>query len=134
MKKAALKSDINSSLVLKSLTLGMICGCLISVISLVLFAFILAKSGSASASVIQILTIFSANIGSLVAGYISLRILKIKGLIYGSICGIIMFLCFAIIGFIILRAPFTIITLIKSITMLIMGAVGGILGVNKQRK
>ncbi|MEG1971616.1 MAG: TIGR04086 family membrane protein [Oscillospiraceae bacterium] len=72
-------------------------------------------------------------VSSLTAGYIIGNDMKQNGIIYGSICGGIIFifslLISAIVNFSISR-----IFLIKLIICLISGAIGGMLGVNKKQK
>ena len=126
-------SEINLILFLKSLMFGILFGGLSSVLLLVLFSLLFTKTGTMPSSIIQILPIVAASIGTFIASYITLRIYKSKGLLYGSLSGLLMFFLFTIIGFIISRDHFTIITLIKLVSMVFMGAFGGIVGVNKRK-
>ncbi|MDQ5983186.1 MAG: hypothetical protein RUMPE_00184 [Eubacteriales bacterium SKADARSKE-1] len=127
-------SESNYILLLKSLVFGMFLGGLSSILLLVLFALVFTQIGAMPSFVIQTMAIISVSIGTFVSSYITLRIYKSKGLLYGSFAGLLMFLLFTLIGFIISRDHFTIVTLIKFISMLFMGAVGGILGVNSQKR
>ena len=75
----------------------------------------------------------SAAIGSFIGSYIAVRISKINGMLYGMACGFVLFVILFIGSLIIAREPLTMMVAIKAILLILVGAIGGIIGVNKKR-
>lgn len=118
----------------KAMVLGTLIGSVFCVLFLCLFAFIFVTVKTIPQSMIQGLALLCAAIGAFVSGYVTIRIYRSKGLIYGTSSGILLFLIITIVGFIISRDKFSYITLLKFAIMALSGAIGGVLGVNRRYK
>lgn len=127
--KNSIKSNRNKTF--KSVFIGLALGLSLCAIFLLLFSFILLKLSLISDSIIYILTFTSSAISSLVSSYITVRMLKHNGLVYGALIGFLLFFFFTFIGFFISREPFSLFTLVKLFIMIFMGALGGIISANK---
>ena len=66
------------------------------------------------------------------SGYVSARVTKEKGLIIGSVSGIIMFIIVLLTGLIWRDGNFTYLTLVKLALFTLFGALGGVKAVNKK--
>lgn len=126
--------ETDFTIALKAILFGVAVGAAICAGFLFLFAFLFVAVKSIPQFMIQVIAIICAAIGAFVSGYISIRIYRSKGLIYGAFAGFLLFVLLTLIAFIISRDKFTYITLIRLLTMVFSGAVGGILGVNKKRR
>ena len=72
--------------------------------------------------------------GAFFGGYASGRISKQKGMLFGVITALALFALLFLFGLILIKEPITTVSFIKMGVMLLLGAVGGILGVNKKTK
>lgn len=131
-KSANRESDLVK--VVKAILFGSAVGAIVCACLLALFAFMFVSVKSVPQAMIQWLVIICAAIGAFTAGYISIRIYRSKGLIYGAMAGLLMFVILTVVAFIISRDKFTYITVIRLIAMVLSGAFGGVLGVNKKRR
>lgn len=117
-----------------SLIWGLLAGAIVCTAFLFAFAFVFVKMKSVPFSMINTLAIICESLGAFVSGYIAVKIHKKNGLIYGAAAGISLFLILTIVGFVVSRDKFTYITLIKFLFLTLMGAVGGVLSVNKRSR
>ncbi len=128
--KYAVVSTKTLNIILISTCLGILtCAAMLA-----LFTFIFTKSSSLPHSAIGILSTLIGGIGSFIAGNICAKILKSNGMKNGMICAFLMFLLIFICGIITNGENVSFLSLVKLFLMLLFGAVGGILGVNKQKK
>lgn len=109
-------------------------GIVICAIFLLIFTFFFTKSNNFPHSAIGILTTFIGGIGSFMAANICARILKTNGMRHGMICAFLMFLVTFICGIVTNGENVTFLSLVKLFLMLLCGAIGGIIGVNKKKK
>lgn len=119
---------------LKSIIWGLLAGAAVCTIFLFLFAFIFVKIKSVPFSMVNTLAIICASLGGFSAGYITVRIHKKNGLLYGAAAGFALFSIITVVGFMVSRDKFTYLTLIRLLALTLMGAVGGVLAVNKRSK
>ena len=126
--------DTEISTALKSILFGATVGATICAGFLFLFAFLFVAVKSIPQYFIQAIAIFCAAVGAFVSGYISVKIYRSKGLIYGALAGVLLFFMLTVISFIVSRDKFTYITLIRFLAMIFSGAFGGVLAVNKKRR
>lgn len=126
--------DTEISTALKSILFGAAVGATICAGFLFLFAFLFVAVKSIPQYFIQAIAIFCAAVGAFVSGYISVKIYRSKGLIYGALAGVLLFFMLTVISFIVSRDKFTYITLIRFLAMIFSGAFGGVLAVNKKRR
>ena len=115
---------------LKAMSIGIFCGVVSCVLLLIIFSFVIVKIGHLSSNTVNVISFITNALGTFVAAYISLKILKKRGLVYGVIIGGTLFLFFTIIGFFLTRESFTLFTLIKLFIMIFTGALGGIISTN----
>lgn len=118
----------------KAVLLGTIMGTFFSIVILVVSSFLFVKSQNIPTSVVTPLTMFIIALGAFISGYVSARILRNNGLFWGIISGFIMFIVVFISGLMISGGEISTLSLVKLTLMLLMGAIGGITGVNKKVK
>ena len=119
---------------IKSVMTGVFCGISICVLFLIFMAFLITKSNNFPHTIIPPLMIIIAGIGAFAGGYISARISSEKGMMCGMICAFLMFILLFIAGLISVREAITMMTVIRLLAMLLTGAIGGIIGVNKRKR
>ncbi len=125
-------SDFSTSL--KAILFGAAVGATICAGFLFLFAFLFVIVKSIPQFLIQVIAIFCAAIGAFVAGYIAARVYRFRGLVYGSLAGLFLFVLLTLVAFIVSRDRFTYLTLVRLLVMTLAGAFGGVLSVNKKRR
>lgn len=128
------KSENNLTKAVKAILSGTIMGTFFSILTLVISSFLFVKSQNISATVITPLTMFAITLGAFISGYITARIIKSNGLFWGMIAGFVMFSVVFIAGLMISNGEISTLVLVKLTLMLLMGAIGGIAGVNKKSK
>ena len=128
------KSENNLTKAVKAILSGTIMGTFFSILTLVISSFLFVKSQNISATVITSLTMFAIALGAFISGYITARIIKSNGLFWGMIAGFVMFSVVFIAGLMISNGEISTLVLVKLTLMLLMGAIGGIAGVNKKSK
>lgn len=113
---------------------GVAIGAVVTVVLLLLlsYAFVIMKNIPHRA--ITPLGIALSAVGAFFGGYTSGRISKQKGLLFGVITSLALFALLFLFGLILIQEPITTVSFIKMGVMLFLGAVGGILGVNKKTK
>lgn len=134
MKKDKSQSGGLTSKMIKSIILGTVIGAAVCALMLVLVSFIFVKIQSVSEIAIVPVAIFIASASAFIGGYISARIGKSMGIILGSITSLLMFVILLLIGIGVSGDNFGIVSLLRMALMLICGAIGGILGVNKRKR
>lgn len=120
--------------VLKATLFGAAIGAAVCAVFLFLFAFLFVTVKSIPQPIIQWIAMLCAAFGALAAGYVATRIYGAKGLLYGSLAALVLFLLLTLLAFVISRDKFTYITLVRFIAMLLFGSVGGVLAANKKRR
>ena len=128
------KSENNLTKAVKAILSSTIMGTFFSILTLVISSFLFVKSQNISATVITPLTMFAIALGAFISGYITARIIKSNGLFWGMIAGFVMFSVVFIAGLMISNGEISTLVLVKLTLMLLMGAIGGIAGVNKKSK
>ena len=117
---------------LKAIAIGSLCGLICCSLLLIFLAFIFTKSSNPPHTLVEPLMMVATGIGTFIGGYISSIISKEKGMLCGILCGFLMFIFIFIAGLISVRESLTILTLVRLSIMLVSGALGGIIGVNKR--
>ena len=72
------------------------------------------------------------SLGSMAAGFFCSLMSREKGFFYGILCGMLLFIILFIVSLLVWRQKLDFYALVKLLTMLLSGAIGGILGVNSQ--
>lgn len=117
--------------IFKSIFIGILSGTIFCVILMIIGSFLIVKSGRISPDYINpIVTAFTA-LSAIAAGFTAGKILGKNGLLIGALCGIGLFFIILLGSLTVTRGSLTLSTLIKLITLIAAGAIGGIWGVNK---
>lgn len=96
------------------------------------FVFVLVKTIPTQA--IQAVSIGISALSAMFAGFLSAKLCHSKGLIMGLFSGLILFACVLISAFSTGGNVFTVSTAMRFLLMMIGGAFGGVLAVNKRKK
>lgn len=107
-------------------------GAIVCVVFLLTVSCAFVKMGSLPMQAVEIFAIISCAIGAISSGYICGRITRENGLIFGIICGLVLFVTVLLANVIIFRGSISLLALVKCIFMMLMGAIGSIFGVNKK--
>lgn len=130
------KSQSNGMIgkIMKAVVWGTIIGAAVCMIMLLLISFIFVKMQSVPEAAITPAALVIVCIGAFVGGYFSARIKKNMGMAVGAITAIVMFVILLLIGTACFGDNLGIVSLLRMAVMLISGAIGGILGVNKRKR
>ncbi|WMJ23123.1 TIGR04086 family membrane protein [Paludicola sp. MB14-C6] len=113
--------------------LSVLIGEVVTILLIMLFSIVMCKI-DIPILVADMIIIFVAALGGFIAGYMNGRMIKEKGMLYGAACGTIMALLLLIMKLIFCDPVPTWLTLAKLLLMVVLSAVGGIVGVNKKSK
>ena len=126
-------SELNKNIILKQMIIGFIINISVSVLFLLIFSVVtyILDSGFDYSSVYGTLRVAA---GILVSSfYISRKIMK-KGFIIGLLNGTFIFIIVTIISLITDKGGLTVNTLFHLIIFILSSVIGGVLGVNRQKK
>lgn len=118
----------------RSLLLGCAVGILVSAALLSLSAIVFVKLGSLPIDYLPLITTFIGALGAFSAGYFTIRLYRKRGLLLGLCAGIFLFLLVFITGLAKGIENDLVSALIKCGVFAVMGAVGGVVSVNKKTK
>lgn len=113
--------------------IGVAAGAVGCLVLLLVFAAILAAPGYSSGGC-DADGGGAAAIGAFVGGFVAARIAKTRGILFGALCGLILYLLVMASGFAVLRDIRGTYAVVKLALMVVSAAVGGILGVNFRRR
>ncbi len=128
-----LRKDAQLLKSIKPILVGDIVGTAIYIILTMVVALLFVQSKHVPKGILTPIMMSIAAIGSFIGSYIAVRISKINGMLYGMACGFVLFVILFIGSLIIAREPLTMMVAIKAILLILVGAIGGIIGVNKKR-
>lgn len=128
------KKDVALTNGVKAILVGNLVGTIVCVILLMISSILFVQSKHIPQSILTPLTVVISGIGAFIGSYITVRISKINGMLYGMASGFILFVILFIASLIIAREPLTMMTAIKAILLVLVGAIAGIIGVNKKRR
>lgn len=117
---------------IKAYLWGIICGSSFSAILLVLSSLAFVKIKNIPQAFIEPLVIFICALGAFIGGYVTVRISKERGMLKGMVTGFLLFVLTFIASLVFTREPLTMISVIKCLSMVLTGAIAGIIGVNKK--
>lgn len=133
-----MRSEKTQQITIKSMTraviFGGLFGSIILILMLFLSAFFVMKMKSLSQGAVFGAAIASSCVSSFFAGFIASRILKARGMAVGALAAMFLFIVILITGTIFANDSINLDTLMRFAAMLLAGAFGGILGVNKKKK
>ncbi len=133
----AIKTTIANSgfsLYLKALTLSTIAAGAVIFLLLCIEALLLLVAGKVPYSVLPFAGIGISAAGAFTGGYTASRIIRSRGLMWGSVCGLIIFTISFSIGMASTKDTLSYLTLLRLGVLWVSGALGGIKGVNKKEK
>ena len=110
------------------------CGLLVTIIFTCILSVIVLTSGLLPADITNYVMIVLLAMGTFFGGFIATKINKSAGLLIGLITGFVIFMLVTITGLINSSDSVTILTLIKLITTVIFGGLGGIAGLKKRER
>lgn len=117
----------------KSLLAGTLIGLLICSLLMLLLAFVLVKIQKLPTDAIYILLQIIGALSSFIGAYITVRIYKSYGLLFGTITGFAIFFVVFVVGVATCVETPSVLSITKLVAMLCAGALGGVLSVNKRK-
>ncbi len=127
------RNNSNDGNMLIPLAIGFAVSVAICFIFMLIFALFLSKRDS-NETLALVLSFISQTLGALVGGFVSAKLNRQNGLIVGLANGGILFLVYTILSMVISGASLTLLTLIRLLLLEISSMLGGILGVNINKK
>ena len=122
----------DKKLLFKAVVFSSLCGILISIILLCIFSAVIMTSGLLPTDITNYITVALLSIGAFTGGFICAKITKSAALICGLITGISVFMLITICGLIRSNDSITILSLIRLISTVICGSLGGIVTLFKK--
>ncbi len=133
-----MRSEKSQQVTIKSMTraviFGGLFGSIILILMLFLSAFFVLKMKSLSQGAVFGAAIASSCISSFFAGFIAAKMLKSRGMAAGALAAMFLFIVVLITGTIFSGDNINLDTLMRFAAMLLSGAFGGILGVNRRHR
>ena len=124
---------MSSNKLIKPLAFGLIVSIIVTFIFLAMSA-IASTNLDLNDTANLVLSLISANLGVVVGGFVAGKLNKSKGYLVGAINGIIIFIILTVVSFFFSKESMTAISLIKLITFVLSSIIGGILGVNFNKR
>lgn len=128
------KSNIIDKKLIKSLIFGVLSGVLAVIMLIIIASFVFQLTDKFPKEAVNIVNLAILSLGGLLGGYIAARFNKSSGLIVGLLTGFIIFIIILLAGLSRSVESLTIFTLYKLLALLIFPTLGGVIGVNKQKK
>jgi len=118
---------------LKHILIGILSGVITSFLCIILCSFVLTMKDFAP-SVATPLSNICLAIGAFVSGLVCTLLHRSKGLVFGSLTGLILFAIITLVALFVNSGDITINTLLRLVFMVVLSAAGGVIGVNKSAK
>ena len=118
---------------LRPVIIGAVVGALCCTLLLAVMAAIVASQDIPKAAITP-MAIVAAAAGAFFGGFAAARIAKEKGLLIGGACGLLLFILVALAGFAFLKEIRGAYILVKLAVMLVLSALGGVIGVNLRKR
>lgn len=131
-KNGGAQSTMSKSV--KSIVLGTAVGGILCMLCLLVFAAFFVGAKVIPQAMIQPLILASCALGAFMGGFVTVRILRAQGLMFGILSGLLLFAIVCLVSVIAIREPFSTFAFVKGILMMLAGAIGGIVAVNKRSK
>lgn len=119
---------------IRAIVIGSVAGALLSAILLGLSALGFVSAGNFSQNVISPMMLALSVLGALTAGFVTAKVSHKRGLAYGAVSGLLLFILYLVAGLIASKEPVSVTAAMRMIVMILSGAIGGLLGVNKKSK
>ncbi len=127
-------SETKSSTSVKSVLIGTFVNAAVTLLVSILLALFLNLAGNIFKDIAGYLMLIPLVLGSYTGGFTAARINKSKGLIVALTSSLILLIIMLIIGFSVYNTDITYMILLKTLCLILPGALGGIKGVNKKEK
>ena len=118
---------------LRPVIIGAVVGALCCTLLLAVMAAIVASQDIPKAAITP-MAIVAAAAGAFFGGFAAARIAKEKGLLIGGACGLLLFILVALAGFAFLKEIRGAYILVKLAVMLVLSALGCVIGVNLRKR
>ena len=129
-----MSSSVDIKRMVKGALIGTGISAAICAVLMCLAALILNMISGIPYGILSYIMLTVQGLGVLIGSYIAAAITRSRGLITGLIVGAVIFLLITIFGFSAADNGIGIISLIRGIVLLLLGALGGIKGVNKKER
>lgn len=118
----------------RAVIFGGLFGGIVLIIMLLLSAFLVLKMRTISQGAVFGASIISSCVSAFFAGFIGSRILKERGMAVGALSALLLFVIILITGTLFAGDNLSLNTLMRFAAMILAGAFGGVLGVNKKKR
>jgi putative membrane protein, TIGR04086 family/integral membrane protein, TIGR04097 family len=118
----------------RAIVIGSVAGAAFCAALLGIFALAFVTSGHIPQGFITPLVIGISALSSFIAGMVSAKISRRRGLAFGALSGLLLFILFLISGLIATHEAVSAASATRMLVMLVSGALGGLLGVSKKSK
>ena len=118
----------------RAVIFGGLFGGVILILMLLLSAFFVLKMKTLSQTAVFAAAIISSCVSAFLAGFLASRILKARGMAVGALSAMLLFILVLLTGTIFSSDGLNLDTLMRFTAMLLSGAFGGILGVNRRTR
>ena len=126
--------DRDKGRIAKAVLIGVLSSVVLAVLLTCLFSVMLHMMSGIPYDVIDYVMVAIEGFSVLIGAYIACVIVKSKGLIIGALCGAISLLIVFAVGMSMSKNNIGLLTIIRSVVMLLCGVIGGIMGVNRKEK
>lgn len=118
----------------RAVAIGSVAGAALCAALLGVSALVFLSAGNIPQDFITPLVIALSVFSAFLAGLITAKISRKRGLIYGMLSGVLLFVLFLFAGLAASREPVSVESGIRLVVMAISGAIGGFAGVNRRSK
>ena len=118
----------------RAILLGCAVGVAVCAVLLSLSAMLFVKLGSLPLGYLPLITTFIGAAGAFTAGYFTVKLYKKRGMLLGALSGVLLFLIVFVTGLVQGIENDVVSALIKCAVFAVMGAIGGVVRVNKKVK
>lgn len=126
--------DRDKGRIAKAVLIGVLSCIVLAVLLTCLFSLMLNMMSGIPYDIIDYVMVAIEGFSVLIGAYIACVIAKSKGLIIGALCGAVSLLIVFAVGMSMSKNNIGLLTIIRSIVMLLCGVIGGIMGVNRKEK
>ena len=136
MKKTKEHSEAYGTVIraIRHIGIGVVAGGCFCAVLLLIVAFLFLKMQKVPVAALSPVSIGISALGSLLAGLIAGRLSRQRGLLYGAIAGSVLFSLFLVSNLSVTGIPLSWVALTRMGIMVLSGAIGGLLAVNKKKK
>lgn len=134
MRYEAESSENKLMRALRAIVIGASAGAILLCLLFMLLSGILVAAKTLPQNLLSPLVLFACGLSSFFAGYVCIRIARMRGMLYGILSGLLLFAVVFAVGIIAINEPISFEALVKGLLMSLCGAIGGIIGVNKRKK